>query len=37
MHFDKAQAMSLTEIDEAFARAVAWQREAQDSRPARGR
>ena len=28
--FDVAQAMTLSEIDEAFARAVAWQREAQE-------
>jgi hypothetical protein len=27
IHFDKAQAMTLTEIDEAFDRAVAWQQE----------
>jgi hypothetical protein len=28
--FDVAQKMTLNEIDEAFARAVAWQREAQE-------
>jgi hypothetical protein len=33
--FDRAQAMTLTEIDDAFARAVQWQREQQDARPAR--
>jgi hypothetical protein len=32
IHFDKAQAMTLTEIDETFERAVAWQREQQDAR-----
>jgi hypothetical protein len=30
--FDKAQAMTLAEIDDAFDRAVAWSREAQDTR-----
>jgi hypothetical protein len=32
IHFDVAQAMSLSEIDEAFERAVAWHREPRDAR-----
>jgi len=35
LHFDVAQAMSISEIDEAFARAAVWhlkQREEQDGR-----
>jgi hypothetical protein len=34
--FDRAQAMTLSEIDEAFARAVEWRRDLDARSPRRG-